>query len=153
MKKNLNKIAAVLTVIIGGMAIFAGGKVLLGIDPGYYVINWVPVYNYTAGLLTVFITAIFIWRNSKHALLLAIATFSAHALVMIVLQTAFREVVAIESIVAMTVRLMAWALILILMFVQRSLTDTRQRSFIEDSQEYINKTIIKLSRSRYTSRN
>jgi hypothetical protein len=153
MKKNLNKIAAVLAVIIGGMAIFAGGKVLLGIDPGYYVINWVPVYNYTAGLLTVFITAIFIWRNSKHALLLAIATFSAHGLVMIILQTAFREVVALESIVAMTVRLMIWALILILMFVQRNLTDARQHSFIKESQEYINKTIIKLSRSRYTSRN
>jgi hypothetical protein len=33
MSINLNKIAAVLAFIIGGMAIFAGGKVLLRNDP------------------------------------------------------------------------------------------------------------------------
>ena len=117
MNTILNKIASVIAFIIGGMAIFAGGKVLLGIDPGYYVINWVPVYNYTIGILTFFITAVLIWTNNKFAGPAAIGTFSLHALVMLILQTAFHETVAPESIKAMTLRLVVWAVILGLMYV------------------------------------
>ena len=118
MKNFLNKIAAVLAFAIGGMAIFAGIQVLLGNDPGYYVINWLPVYNYTAGILTVFITAILIWIGHRLALPLAIATISIHAAVMVILQTAYRDVVAPDSIRAMTVRLIVWAVILAMMLVQ-----------------------------------
>ncbi len=118
MNTTLNKIASVLAFVIGGMAVFAGGKVLLGDDPGYYVINWLPVYNYTIGILTVFVTAILIWMNHKLAMPIAIGTFSVHALVMVILQTAYRDVVAIDSVVAMTVRLLAWAIILGLMYAQ-----------------------------------
>jgi hypothetical protein len=128
MKLNLDKLAAITAAIIGGMAIFAGGKVLLGIDPGYYVINWVPVYNYTAGLLTVFITSILIWRGSKLALPLAIATISAHGFVMIALQTAFLDVVASESIKAMIMRLSVWSVILVLMLVQRARNTAWQKT-------------------------
>jgi len=46
MKITLNEIAAILALIIGGMAIFAGGSALLGRDPGYYFINWLLLYNY-----------------------------------------------------------------------------------------------------------
>ncbi|PKO05737.1 MAG: hypothetical protein CVU41_09935 [Chloroflexi bacterium HGW-Chloroflexi-3] len=118
MKSILTKIAAVLALIIGAMAVFAGAQVLLGNDPGYYVINWVPVYNYTAGILTVFITAILIWRGSKLAWFAAITTFSLHTLVMVILQTAYRDVVAVDSIRAMTIRMIVWAIILVLMSVQ-----------------------------------
>ncbi len=116
MNTTLNKIASSLAFIIGGMAIFAGGKVLLGNDPGYYVINWLPVYNYTVGILTVFITAVLIWINSRLAMPAAIGTFGIHSIVMLILQTGYRDVVAIDSIVAMTIRLLAWAVILGLMF-------------------------------------
>ena len=98
-----NKIASIIAIVIGGMAIFAGGKVLLGNDPGYYVINWLPVYNYTIGILTVFVVAILMWVNSKLALPAAMGTFSVHALVMLILQTTYREVVAPDSIQAMTI--------------------------------------------------
>jgi len=118
MKGTLNKIAAVLALVIGVMAVFAGGRTLLGRDPGYYVINWLLLYNYTIGILTVFGTAILIWTRHRLALPAAIATFSVHALVMIALQVAYREVVAQDSIVAMTVRLIVWAIILTLMFIQ-----------------------------------
>lgn len=119
MKTTLTKIAAVLAFIIGAMAVFAGGQVLLGNDPGYYVINWLPVYNYTIGILTVFLTAILIWINSRLALPAAIGTFSFHALVMIVILSAYSGVVAPDSIVAMTIRLIVWAVVLGLMFIQR----------------------------------
>ena len=119
MKTTLSKIASVLAFIIGALAIFAGGQALLGKDPGYYVINWLLLYNYTVGILTVFITAVLIWKNSKFALPAAITTFSLNALVMIILQTAFSNVVASDSIRAMIVRLIVWGIILSLMFLQR----------------------------------
>ncbi len=118
MNVPLNKIASILAFIIGGMAIFAGGKVLLGNAPGYYVINWLPLYNYTIGIVTIFIIAVLIWINSRFAMPAAIGTFGLHALVMLVLQTAYRGIVAPDSIQAMTLRLIVWAAILVLMFVQ-----------------------------------
>jgi hypothetical protein len=118
MKINLNKVAAVLAFIIGAMAVFAGGQVLLGNLPDYYVINWLPVYNYTIGILTVFVTAILIWSRHKLAMPAAIATFGIHTLVMLILQTSYREVVAIDSIVAMTVRMTVWIIILAMLYAQ-----------------------------------
>jgi len=118
MKINLNKIAAVLAFIIGAMAVFAGGQVLLGNLPDYYVINWLPVYNYTAGILTVFVTAILIWSRHRLAMPAAIATFGIHTLVMLILQISYRDVVAIDSIVAMTVRMTIWIIILAMLYIQ-----------------------------------
>jgi hypothetical protein len=37
---KLNKVASALALVIGAMAIFAGGQVLSGTLPDYYVINW-----------------------------------------------------------------------------------------------------------------
>jgi hypothetical protein len=118
MKTTLNKIASILAFLIGAMAIFAGAKPLLGSNPGYYVINWLPLYNYTIGVLTVFVTAILIWANSKIAMPAAIATFSVNVGVILILQTAYRGIVAPDSLQAMTIRVIAWVIILILMFFQ-----------------------------------
>ncbi|NJC97829.1 MAG: hypothetical protein FIB03_16080 [Anaerolineae bacterium] len=114
----MNRIASVLAFVIGAMAVFAGGKVLLGILPDYYVINWLPVYNYTVGILTVFVTAALIWVGSKLARPVATTTLGIHILVMLVLLTVYQNVVAIDSIVAMTVRIAVWLVILGLMFLQ-----------------------------------
>ncbi len=116
MNASLNKIAAVLAFIIGAMAVFAGVQVLLGKLPDYYVINWLPVYNYTVGILTVFVTAALIWAKHRLALPVAIATLSVHALVMVILQAAFRDVVAVDSVKAMTIRISVWLVILALMY-------------------------------------
>ena len=118
MKITLNKIASVLAFVIGAMAIFAGGQVLIGKDPGYYVIDWLPLYNYTIGILTVFITARWIWTNNKLVLPAAVATLSIHAIIMLILQTTYRDVVAMDSVVAMTIRLITWFVILTLIFLQ-----------------------------------
>lgn len=118
MNTIFNKIAAILAFIIGVMAIFAGGRVLLGNDPGYYVINWLVLYNYTLGILTVFVTGILIWTNSKLAMPASIGTLGIHALVMLILLAAYGEVVAPDSIVAMTIRIIVWIIILGLIFAQ-----------------------------------
>lgn len=114
----LGRIAAILALIIGSMAIFAGGQVLLGKLPDYYVIDWLPVYNFTAGVVSVFLTAILIWKNNKWAMAAAIGTFGIHAAVMLVLQTIYSQTVAPDSIVAMSVRLAVWLIILALIFFQ-----------------------------------
>lgn len=119
MKTTLNKIAAILAFIIGAMAIVAGGQVLLGKVPDYYVINWLPLYNYTMGVATVLLTASLLWINSRLALPAAVGTLGFHAVVMVLLLTVYHGVVATDSLVAMTVRLIVWAIILALMFAQR----------------------------------
>lgn len=118
MKTILSKISSILAFIIGAMAVFAGMQVLLGKDPGYYVINWLPIYNYTIGILTIFVTVILIFTNNRFALPTAIGTFCLHALVMLILLIAYRGIVAPDSIRAMTIRLIAWVIILGLMIVQ-----------------------------------
>lgn len=118
-----NQIASILTLVIGLMAVFAGGKVLLGIMPDYYVIDWLPVYNFAMGLVSVLFCSVVIWKNNRLALPAAVGTFGLHALVMVILQTAYREVVAPDSIVAMTVRLIVWAIILGLLITQRQINN------------------------------
>jgi len=118
MKSTYQKIAAVLAFIIGAMAIFAGGEVLLGKVMDYYVIDWLPIYNLIAGLVSSFVTAILIWKGSKYATSAAVGIFAVHGIVMLVLQTAYRDLVAPDSIKAMTVRLVVWLIILTLMIVQ-----------------------------------
>jgi len=118
MKQTLFKIAAVLAFIIGAMAIFAGGQVLLGQDPGYYVIDWLPVYNFALGVVSALVTALLIWRGSKWALPAALSTLAAHTLVMVILRTAYSAVVAPDSLRAMTIRIVVWLLITGLVFAQ-----------------------------------
>ena len=119
MKISYSKIASVVAAIIGIMSIVAGTQVvLLGKVMDYYVIGWLPVYNLIVGVISLLITAVIIWKGSKFALPAAIATLASHSAVMLVLQTAYRNVVAGESIRAMTVRITLWVIILALLLVQ-----------------------------------
>ena len=118
MNTTLNKIASILAFTLGALSILAGGMAMRGWSPGYFVLNWLPVYNFIMGVLTVFIPAILIWRNSRFAILAAITTFSIHAIVTLLLLSAFRGTPAAESILAMTFRLIVWLIILALMFFQ-----------------------------------
>jgi FtsH-binding integral membrane protein len=118
MNKILQRIAAILAAIIGAMAIFAGGQVLLGKTPDYYVIDWLPVYNFALGVLSVFLVAWLIWKQSRYAIPAAIGVLGVHLLVMLTLLFGYGDVVAKDSIVAMTIRITTWAIILGLMLIQ-----------------------------------
>ena len=118
---KLTKIAAILAFIIGAMALFAGGQVvLLGKVMDYYVIDWLPWYNFIMGLLAVFVTTILIWKKSRFSLPVVLVTLAVHVTVMVILLTAYQDVVAQDSTKAMTVRIVIWIIILILLFVQRA---------------------------------
>ncbi len=108
------KTAGVLAFVIGALSIFAGGMAMRGWNPGYSVLGWLPVYNFVMGVLTVFIPAILLWRESRHARASALIFFGVHAVVTVLLLLAFRDVVATQSILAMTFRLAVWLVILAL---------------------------------------
>ena len=118
MNNKLRKTAAVIAFIIGAMAIFAGGQVvLLGKIMDYYVIDWLPIYNFIIGIISVF-AAFIIWKGSKIGMPVAIAILASNVTVMLVLLTAYRDVVAPDSIMAMTVRIVAWIIIIVLLIIQ-----------------------------------
>lgn len=121
MKKRpfLNKIFATLAFIIGVMAIFAGGKVLLETLPDYYMINWLPDYNFIICVVSASFSTVVIWGNGKLSLPTVVATLGLHAVVMLVLRTVYHNVVAPDSNMAMTVHLTIWMIILILMIIQQ----------------------------------
>ena len=48
------------------MSIVAGGMVMRGWQPGYSILSWLPVYNFTVGLLN-FIPAVLLWINHRYA--------------------------------------------------------------------------------------
>lgn len=125
MNTTLNKIASILAFLIGSMSIVAGARAMTGWEPGYFVLNWLPVYNFILGMLTVLIPAILIWKNSQYAIPAAIVTFSIHAIVTLLLLTVFRGTVAANSIGAMIFRLVTWLIILALMIVQSRRQSTK----------------------------
>ena len=116
MNTTLNKIASILAFFVGAFSIVAGGMAMQGWEPGWFVLNWLPVYNFIMGVLTVFIPAILIWKNSRYAMPAVFATFGIHAMVTLLLLSAFRGAPAAQSIFAMLFRLAVWLVILALMF-------------------------------------
>jgi FtsH-binding integral membrane protein len=119
MNRMLDKVAVALAFLLGALAILAGGRALLGSLPGWNVISWLPVFNFVAGVLTVLAVVPLIWRSSRYAAPAAFVLLAANALVLLVLQLAFRTEVAMESMAAMILRIAVWGVILLLLFWQR----------------------------------
>lgn len=111
----LNRIASILAFLVGGMSILAGGMVIRGWQPGWSVIQWLPVYNFIIGLLTL-IPAYLLWVNHRFALPFSIAIFSVHTIVLLLLITVFRNTAAFQSVGAMSFRVAAWIVILVLVY-------------------------------------
>lgn len=118
MKLIFARVASILASVIGVMAIFAGGQVLLGNLPDYYVIGWLPPFNVAVGVITIIFTAVFIWKHNRLALPVTMATLGVHTIVMVVLLTVYGNVVAPDSLRATTVRIFVWIVILGLVLFQ-----------------------------------
>ncbi|MDD2923211.1 MAG: hypothetical protein PHQ36_13075 [Anaerolineales bacterium] len=81
MNTTLNKVSSILAFIVGALSIIAGGMAMRGWNPGYFVLNWLPVYNFVMGIFTL-LPAALIWKNSRYAMPAAVATFGVHAVVL-----------------------------------------------------------------------
>ncbi|MFO7673983.1 MAG: hypothetical protein R6V74_09790 [Lutibacter sp.] len=113
--KNLYKIAAILAVLIGGISIVSGSKVLMGIDiKDYTVLNWLVIYNVIFGAISI-VAAFLIWKNNSIAKKMVVFILASHTFIAIYLYF-FSESVALESIKAMSFRISIWILIYLLTY-------------------------------------
>ena len=110
---TFKKIAALLALFIGLMSVFAGSRVLLGMDTKEYnILIWLVYYNVIFGVISIF-AAYLIWRGKEKSKTLTLFILASHFTVFVVLKY-FSSNAASESISAMIFRTGIWALIVIL---------------------------------------
>ncbi len=108
--------AAVIGALFSGVSVWAGTRVLTGIDvPGYVVLPWLVLYNLAAGLFGVAVGA-GLWLGRRRAIAGSSVLAAAHLSVLIALIAlrASGGEVANDSLVAMTLRSVVWAVIALL---------------------------------------
>lgn len=119
--KNLHKIASIFAFFIGAMSVFAGSKVLFGIDiKDYNVLNWLVLYNVILGVISI-VTSYLIWKKNKLSKSLILAILVLHSSILMYLYL-FSEIVASESIKAMSFRVSIWITIFLLTFNYKNLS-------------------------------
>ena len=107
------KIAASLAALIGLITIFAGSKVLLGIDTkDYNILTWLVVYNVIMGIVSLF-AAYMMWKNNYRANNIITFILTLHFLIFLYLRF-FSDTAAHESQMAMLFRSVVWVVISIL---------------------------------------
>jgi len=107
-------VAALVAVLFGVATLFAGGRVLLGGDPGYVVFRPLLLYNTVMG--AVYIAAgVTIWRNLVRGRYAAGAIFLLNLLVLAGIVLLYRggTEVAVDSLRAMTLRTVVWLALLV----------------------------------------
>ncbi len=113
---NRYRIAALLAFILGLLSIKEGGSVLLGFSiKTYTVLPWLVWYNVVLGFVSV-IAGIGLWLKRTWSISFAATIVSLHGLVLLILVVlfAFREAVAVFSIMAMLFRTLVWVGIIML---------------------------------------
>ena len=114
--KTLKKIAAALAFFIGVMSVFAGSKVLSGIDvKDYHIMVGLVVYNVIFGLISI-TTAYLLWQENKLGKLLLSFVSMSHLITLIYISN-FSETAATESKMAMLFRVSIWVIISVLYVV------------------------------------
>lgn len=112
----IKKIGATLAFLIGIMSVFAGSKVLLGMDvKEYNVLTTLVIYNAVFGAISI-ITAYFLWREAKIGRLMIDFVLFSHIVVFLYL-TFFIDGVANESKEAMVFRISVWIVISVLSII------------------------------------
>lgn len=101
--------AAAGAALFGLVTLFAGGRVLLGSDPGYLVFPPLLVFNTTMGLAYL-AAGVLIWRNPGRGLYAAGAIFLLNLLVLVGIVLVYRNGgnVAVDSLRAMSFRTVVW---------------------------------------------
>lgn len=117
-------VAAAVAVLFGVVTLFAGGRVLLGSDPGYEVFLPLVIYNTVMGVAYL-AAGITVWRSVNAGRYAAGAIFLLNLLVLVGILVVHRSggAVAAESLSAMTLRTVVWlVLFLAVLWLARSRT-------------------------------
>ena len=117
-------LATGIAVLFGVVTLFAGGRVLLGSDPGYEVFRPLLVYNTAMGVAYL-AAGIAIWRSVNAGRYAAGVIFLLNLLVLVGIVVLYRSggAVAVDSLRAMTLRTVVWlALFITVSWLGRSRT-------------------------------
>jgi hypothetical protein len=113
MASRTNSTVHVLSAAIAGLfgiaTLVAGGRVLLGSDPGYLVFRPLLVYNTAMGIAYL-ATGLILWRSSNAGRYASGAIFGLNLLVLFSILVNYRTggPVAVDSVRAMTLRTIVW---------------------------------------------
>lgn len=105
----IQAVVAAIAVLFGALTVFAGGRVLLGADPGYEVFRPLLVYNTVMGFVYI-AGGLIAWRNLRPGRNVAAGIFILNLAILFVvflLYWAGGEIAA-ESLRAMTLRSAVW---------------------------------------------
>ena len=115
MPPALRMLAVAIAILFGVMTLFAGGRVLLGVDPGYIVFRPLLIYNFTMGFayIAAGVTLLRVVRQGKYA---AGAIFGLNTLALLGIVTVYARggEVAVDSLRAMTLRTVVWLVIFLI---------------------------------------
>ena len=105
----IRRALAVVAVLFGIATLVAGGRVLLGADPGYVVYRPLLAYNTAMGAAYV-AAGLLVWVDARRATYLAAAIFVLNGLVLGAIAWRYTHAggVAVESLRAMTLRTGVW---------------------------------------------
>lgn len=120
-KRFLQRFTSLVAAVFGLATIVAGGRVLLGSDPGYIVLQPLLAYNTVMGFAYVG-AGVVIWRNVARGRWLAGAIAFLNVAVLIVVVVTYRTggSIAMQSVWAMTLRTVVWlALFLVTSWLHR----------------------------------
>ena len=114
-------IVALAAALFGVLTVVAGGRVLLGGDPGYVVYRPLLLFNTVMGVVYVGV-ALLAWRGHRAAVIGASVVAASNLLVLVILGWLFATgaAVAAESLGAMSFRTIAWAVLLAVLARRRS---------------------------------
>ena len=105
--------------IIGIFTFIDGLPILFNITiPDHKVLYWLLYYNLIMAVVTI-IAGIGFWRGHKPAILFSGILAVGHTIIMIMILTAFADLVALKSQIAMTIRSLAWILIFVISFYKK----------------------------------
>lgn len=123
--RTVQLVSAAVAVLFGIATLFAGGRVLLGADPGYVVFRPLLVYNAAMGLVYLASGAV-LWRSVSAGRAAAGAIFGLNLLVLVGILVIYRTggAIAVESVRAMSFRTIVW---LVLFSVASWLVRSRSR--------------------------
>lgn len=103
------RVAAIIALLFGLATLFAGGRVLLGADPGYLVFRPLLLYNTAMGLAYL-AAGVLLWTNLRHGQRAAATIFGLNLAVLVGIVIVYRSGggVAVDSLRAMRVRTVVW---------------------------------------------
>ncbi len=113
--KLLRILAALVAILFGLLTVFVGTRVLLGTDPGYLVFKPLLIYNTFMGLAYIG-AGVLIWRQPEKGVKAAgtIALLNALVFAAIAVLYARTDLVAVDSVRAMTLRTSVWVVLFLL---------------------------------------